>query len=357
MSASHCSGAVCIRVAKDEEYPIIADMHYPATADDPLDKLLIGQVSPEDYKQWAWIDGAKAAVQRGSDTVLVAVDGTEAVVGIAWYKEFSRSNPHPTPGNFPKRFNVEENAKIAGARGTWFKEMFNCYGNVLPNPITTTMMTYYKATTSAIPRANPVAPQAAIGPRPTKASLLRASQIKEGKAVDKQGEVVIQQAPEVKKTGRPVGGEMKSKGKAGLVEKRGDGAAGKGKGEAANGVAAPAAVEIPKKVKFASDAKVRVYELSAGERVPSEGEKPELWEGEPEWKDLRELQWKNAEERASLSIKAKAWLRELEDENEVGETGYLRMMENRFKAIRLDEEIDNLKAKKTWEVVESGEFD
>lgn len=131
MSASHCSGAVCIRVAKDAEYPIIADMHYAATANDPLDKLLIGQVSPEDYKQWAWIDGAKAAVQRGSDTVVVAVDGTKAVVGVAWYKEFSRSNPPPTPGNFPKRFNVEENVKIAGARGTWFREMFNCYGNVL----------------------------------------------------------------------------------------------------------------------------------------------------------------------------------------------------------------------------------
>ncbi|KAI5451617.1 hypothetical protein NCC49_001598 [Naganishia albida] len=189
------------------------------------------------------------------------------------------------------------------------------------------MSIYKKATTSAIPRANRAAPKAAIGPGPTKASLLRVSQIKEGKTVDKQGDVVIQQLLEIKKAGRPVGGEMRSKARLDWLRRR------------------------PKKVKFASDAKVRAYEPSAGGRVPSEGEKPELWEGEPEWKDLRELQWKNAEERASVSIKAKAWLREMEDPDEGGET--VRMMENKFKAIRFDEELDNLKAKKTWEVVES----
>lgn len=91
MSASQCSGAVCIRVAKDEEYPIIADMHYAATANDPFDKLLIGHVSPEDYKQWAWIDGAKAAVQRGSDTVLVAVDRTGEEYMIEFFHRSVRS--------------------------------------------------------------------------------------------------------------------------------------------------------------------------------------------------------------------------------------------------------------------------
>lgn len=120
--------AISIRKARDDEYDTIADMHYAATATDPLDQLLIGQVDPDAYKKWVWIDGAKGGVQRGSDTVVVAeCTVTGGIVGVAWYKKFSASTPPPTPGNFPEGFNVSENAKISGPRGRWFKEMLDKY--------------------------------------------------------------------------------------------------------------------------------------------------------------------------------------------------------------------------------------
>jgi hypothetical protein len=122
---------ITIRNAKVNEYPAIADLYCAAVADDPLEQLLTGNVSPEAYKQWAWIGGAKAAVQKRSDTVLVASDETGQLVGVAWYKKFSISTPPPTPGNFPEGFNVEENAKIAGPRGKWFREMIDKYGTYL----------------------------------------------------------------------------------------------------------------------------------------------------------------------------------------------------------------------------------
>ena len=123
MKSPDSTTAITIRKAKDDEYHAIADLYQAATANDPLERLLSGNVSPEAYKQWAWINGAKAMVQKGSDTVLVAVTGSKEMVGVAWYKKFSSSSPPPTPGNLPEGFNVEENAKIAGPRGKWFREM------------------------------------------------------------------------------------------------------------------------------------------------------------------------------------------------------------------------------------------
>jgi hypothetical protein len=183
------------------------------------------------------------------------------------------------------------------------------------------MSTYTKATPSTIPRANRAAPPAAIGPRPTKASLLRASQIKEGMPADKRKGVVIQQRPQIKMAGRPAGGEMKRKVYAGSAGKKVEGAVEGGKGKAAKGVAAPAAPEVvsfygewvkkadsslplKKVVRFAANAGVRVYEPDAGEK--------ETWR-------LQQYYMENGE---MLVAKAKAWLRENEDPNETSANGY-----------------------------------
>jgi hypothetical protein len=183
------------------------------------------------------------------------------------------------------------------------------------------MSTYTKATPSAIPRANRAAPPAAIGPRPTKASLLRASQIKEGITVDKQKGVVIQQRPAIKKEERSVGEQMKRKVYAGLGGKKVAAEVGKGIGKTAKGVAALAepkvvsfyeawvkkadfALQPKKKVRFAANVAVRVYEPVAGEK---------------ETFRLPQCYWENGE---AVVAGAKAWLREKEDPNETSENGY-----------------------------------
>jgi hypothetical protein len=220
------------------------------------------------------------------------------------------------------------------------------------------MSTYNKENnTSAIPRAIRAALSAAIGPRPTKASLLRASQVKQdltgGCPAEKRKAVVIQQGSEIRKIGIRMGRQMGRKGIAEMAGKKvggsvrgavGElGAIGGNKGKMTKGVAAPVAKEVvscyeasvkkadsalqpKKKVRFTAEPdRVRVFKTTAGEKAPwrlKKGEKQEFWEGEQDWEYLQALQQYNGEYGGRFVDKAKAWLEEIEDPNETGDMGY-----------------------------------
>ncbi|KAJ9091711.1 hypothetical protein QFC20_007570 [Naganishia adeliensis] len=249
------------------------------------------------------------------------------------------------------------------------------------------MSTYTKAQPSSIPRATRAAPLAAIGPRPTKASLLRASQVTQdltgGHPAEKRKAAVIQQRSDLNKTGIPVRGRMERKGTAvsggkkvegavgGFAEKKVGAGVGGNKGKTMKGVAAPMVDEVvsfyeawvkkadsalqPEKKVGSADKieEVKEFKTTAGEKAPwrlKKGEKQQFYEGEPDWEYLKALQQYNGENEPRFNENAKVWLEQMEDPNE---TGYLRMMEDRFKGYRFDAEVEDLQAKIAWEVTEA----
>lgn len=218
------------------------------------------------------------------------------------------------------------------------------------------MSTYTKEhTNSAIPRATRAAPLAAIGPRPTKASLLRASQVKQdltgGRPAENRKAVVTQRGSEIRTTAIPMRRQMEKKedavtagkkvggsvrGAVGAVAKVGAAVLGS-KVKVMRRVAAPAAQEVvsyyeasvkkadsalqpKKKVHFAAKLdQVKLFETTAGEKAPwrlKKGEKQESYEGEPDWEFLKAQQQYNGEKGTKFVNQAKALLKAIEDLNE-----------------------------------------
>jgi hypothetical protein len=147
-----------------------------------------------------------------------------------------------------------------------------------------------------------------IGPRPTKTSLFRASQINEGNAAEKGRVAVIQQSPGNGKATTPANSEMGGEGmeRKGILKKRNQELAAGKRGKAMHGVAAPVA-RFPRKKRVHYDEVlvVDVYELQAGERVPwrsTNREAYELCEGEISWEEWRAQQQYTLEKSEAVGI-------------------------------------------------------
>lgn len=187
------------------------------------------------------------------------------------------------------------------------------------------MSTQANTKPSVIPRPVRAATPAMVGPRPTKASLLRASQIKEGNAVGQRKAAVIQRAPEIRKavvsansmTRRVEGGILKGGKMQGNVPGS--------KGRVMNGVAAPVARSVvssntprvkkanscfapKKKTVHFNEVEVRHHLNShVCETVPwllEDAEEYELFEGEIDWETWRAQQEFTLERAAKIGIDA-----------------------------------------------------
>lgn len=204
---------------------------------------------------------------------------------------YTRRNPRfpLCPSYFPSFPYVIYSVLLVEIRSTTFKHFS-----------TTTMSTFTNARPSAIPRPARAVTPAMVGPRPTKASLLRAGQIKEGNAAGQRKAAVIQHKPEIKMAMIPVNSTI-GRIPGGILKKKNEGNGVGNRGGVMKGVAAPMARSVvssntprvkkadsrfaakKKMVHFDEVVFVRWLDLEAGERFPwlEEDPKPyELFEGE-----------------------------------------------------------------------------
>lgn len=122
-----------IRNARDDEYESLGRLHAATFASDPMIQLLCSQVDPDVLLQWGWIDGAKASVANGDDTVLVIErTDTSEVIGLATYRKHSRTSQSKySTDDFPKGYNVAEFDKKEKPIFDWIRGLTETYGEVL----------------------------------------------------------------------------------------------------------------------------------------------------------------------------------------------------------------------------------
>lgn len=95
--------------------------------------LFWSTVDPDVVLQWVWGARAKASVDKGTDTVLVMVrDDTKEIVGLAWYKKYSRVNPPKFVDLvFPEGFNLAAYKEKEGPMQKWLRELTEKFGEFL----------------------------------------------------------------------------------------------------------------------------------------------------------------------------------------------------------------------------------
>lgn len=123
-----------IRVAKDDEFEAIGKLSALAFADDKMDNNLFENVDPCATLKINWVDGAKAKVAKGHDTVLVVEKtGSGEIIGEAWFCKLSKVNqPMPPRDLFPEGFSKSEDKyKIAVPRFHWQNELMDKYGEFM----------------------------------------------------------------------------------------------------------------------------------------------------------------------------------------------------------------------------------
>lgn len=84
--SSNVAPPTTIRIAKDHEFETIGRLHASAFADDTMYNILFHKVDASTTLKFDWIDGAKAGVEKGYDTVLV-LERTDSgeILGEAWF--------------------------------------------------------------------------------------------------------------------------------------------------------------------------------------------------------------------------------------------------------------------------------
>lgn len=121
-----------IRNAKDDEYGSLGRFHASAFASDPMIQLISSKVDPEEKVQRIWIRGAKTAIAKGHDTMLVTerTDSAE-IIGLAWYTKVNQDNPPTYPKTFAKGLNVVEYEKKEKRVYEWEQGLLSKYGEYL----------------------------------------------------------------------------------------------------------------------------------------------------------------------------------------------------------------------------------
>jgi GNAT superfamily N-acetyltransferase len=125
-----------IRNARSEDFEIIGKLHASASASSQTYNTLFADVDPDVARQWYWIDTAGNAVAQGKDTVLVLeLDDTKEIIGVAWFWRFSQGRKPELPGRWPEGapegFNDEEYLKLAVPRFEWQEELLKKYGEYI----------------------------------------------------------------------------------------------------------------------------------------------------------------------------------------------------------------------------------
>lgn len=122
-----------IRAAKDDEFTTIAKVDALACADNEMYNILWGKLDPAITSQFKWIDGAKAGVSKGHDTVLV-LERTDNgdILGLAWFWKYSRENPPMPPSDtYPEGFNKVESDKMSFPRYHFERELMDKWGDFI----------------------------------------------------------------------------------------------------------------------------------------------------------------------------------------------------------------------------------
>lgn len=123
---------IIFRHAKDDEYETIGRLHDAAFAPDPMIQLVWSGVDPDVELQWQWLDGVKAQVAKGDESVIVMErTDTGELVGSCWYRRYSRAKPPRYPDALPEGVNVLEFDKMERSTVAWLGSLTDKYGEFL----------------------------------------------------------------------------------------------------------------------------------------------------------------------------------------------------------------------------------